>query len=268
MRTKLIGEGQRADTWRNRARDPAFTAMLVAQCLIIFAIPFAAVGYEGVREVVALLFFIFTFVVCLIWPGRVATTLAILAFISGLAGYALERMEPSTTIALILVFIGAVSGFVVATYALGYATLAPGRVTFHRVLGAIALYLNIGLMFGAILRDIPNDLVFHSKFFDQYSGRRGLAGLWPNTLFQLCHPYIDRLWRHRAGPSRYPHARQCRGHHRPIVSGDPARSPDHAGASRGAAALLTKTPARPRDFERWIDGRRPRSGWKSREQGA
>ena len=128
--------------------------MLVAQCLIIFAIPFAAVGYEGVREVVALLFFIFTFLVCLISPGRVATTLAILAFISGLAGYALERMEPSTTIALILVFIGAVSAFVVATYALGYATLAPGRVTFHRVLGAIALYLNIGLMFGAIYRMI------------------------------------------------------------------------------------------------------------------
>jgi len=51
----------------------------------------------------------------LISPGRVATILAILAFISGLAGYALERMEPSTTIALILVFIGAVSAFVVAT---------------------------------------------------------------------------------------------------------------------------------------------------------
>ena len=111
-------------------------------------------GYEGVREVVALLFFIFTFLVCLISPGRVATTLAILAFISGLAGYALERMEPSTTIALILVFIGAVSAFVVATYALGYATLAPGRVTFHRVLGAIALYLNIGQMFAAIYRMI------------------------------------------------------------------------------------------------------------------
>ena len=264
MRTKLIGEGQRADTWRNRARDPAFTAMLVAQCLIIFAIPFAAVGYEEVREVVALLFFIFTFLVCLISPGRVATTLAILAFISGLAGYALERMEPSTTIALILVFIGAVSAFVVATYALGYATLAPGRVTFHRVLGAIALYLNIGLMFGAIYRMI---WYFIPSSLTNIPGDAG-CGLWPDTLFQLCHPYIDRLWRHRAGPSRYPHARQCRGHHRPIVSGDPARSPDHAGASRGAAALLTKTPARPRDFERWIDGRRPRSGWKSREQGA
>ena len=184
MRTKLIGEGQRADTWRNRARDPAFTAMLVAQCLIIFAIPFAAVGYEGVREVVALLFFIFTFLVCLISPGRVATTLAILAFISGLAGYALERMEPSTTIALILVFIGAVSAFVVATYALGYATLAPGRVTFHRVLGAIALYLNIGLMFGAIYRMI---WYFIPSSLTNIPGDAG-CGLWPDTLFQLCHP--------------------------------------------------------------------------------
>ena len=162
MRAKLIGDGQRSNAWRYRVRDPAFTAMLAAQCLIIFAVPFAAMGYEGVREGVALLFFLFTFLVCLISPGRVATILAILALISGLSGYVLERVEPSSTIALILVFIGAVSAFVVATYALGYATLAPGRVTLHRVLGAIALYLNIGLMFGAIYRMIwyfiPNSL--------------------------------------------------------------------------------------------------------------
>jgi hypothetical protein len=162
MRTELIREGERSDAWQDRARDLAFTTMLAAQCLIIFAVPFAAIGYEGVREVVALLFFIFTFMVCLISPGRVATILAILALISGLAGYVLERVEPSTTTGLILVFIGAVSAFVVASYALGYATLASGRVTFHRVLGAVALYLNIGLMFAAIYRMIwyfiPNSL--------------------------------------------------------------------------------------------------------------
>src|SRR6516225_7839175 len=66
----------------------------------------------------------------------------------------LGRLRARAHGAIILVFIGAVSAFVVATYALGYATLAPGRVTFHRVLGAIALYLNIGLMFGAIYRMI------------------------------------------------------------------------------------------------------------------
>jgi Ion channel len=162
MQTRLIREGEHPDAWRDRARDLAFTTMLGTQCLIIFAVPFAAMGYDEIREVVALLFFIFTLLVCLISPGRVATILAILALISGLVGYALGRVEPSTSTALIFVFIGAITAFVVATYALGYATLAPGRVTFHRVLGAIALYLNIGLMFGAIYRMIwyfiPNSL--------------------------------------------------------------------------------------------------------------
>jgi hypothetical protein len=45
---------------------------------------------------------------------------------------------------------------------LRYATLAPGLVTVHRVLGAIALYLNIGLMFATVYRliwyFIPNSL--------------------------------------------------------------------------------------------------------------
>jgi hypothetical protein len=148
----MEGRKPRSYFSRNRVRNFALTIMLVAQSVIIFSIPFAAMGYEGVHEVVVLMFFIFTFLVCLISPGRVATILAILALISGLVGYVLERVEPSTTTALILVFIGAISAFIVASYALGYATLAPGRVTFHRVLGAIALYLNIGLMFGAIYR--------------------------------------------------------------------------------------------------------------------
>ena len=75
MRTKLISDAQRSDAWQYR--DMAFTTMLIAQCLIILAIPIAAMGYEGVREVVALLFFVFTFLVCLISPGRVATIFAI-----------------------------------------------------------------------------------------------------------------------------------------------------------------------------------------------
>src|SRR6516165_642667 len=105
MPTKLIFEGQRSDAWRYRVRDLAFTAMLAAQCLAIFAVPFAAIGYKGAREWVVLLFFVFTFLVCFISPRRVPTILAILAFISGLVGYVLERVEPST-IALSLVFIG------------------------------------------------------------------------------------------------------------------------------------------------------------------
>ena len=148
-------------SWRDRAHEPAFTMMLAVQCLIMLAAPFAAMGYEGVREAVQLLFFAFTILVYLISRGAIATTLAILAFIAGSSGYVLHLVEPSNT-SLILAYIGSIGAFVVASYALGYAALAPGVVTVHRVLGAIALYLNIGLMFGTIYRliwyFIPNSL--------------------------------------------------------------------------------------------------------------
>jgi hypothetical protein len=137
--------------WRYRARDQALTAMLAVQCLIIFAAPFAAMGYEGVREALQLLFFAFTFLVCVISPGLIDTALAILALISSLAGYVLQLVEPSNA-SLILAYAGSIGAFIAASYALGYAALAPGAVTVHRVLGAIALYLNIGLMFATVYR--------------------------------------------------------------------------------------------------------------------
>lgn len=123
--------------------------MLAVQCMIIFAEPFDAIGFDGIHDVVQLLFFALTFVVYLISGGPIATTLAISAFMSDSAGYVLDLVEPTKT-SLILGYAGSITAFAVACYALGYAALAPGVVTVHRVLGAIALYLNIGLMFGTI----------------------------------------------------------------------------------------------------------------------
>ena len=96
-------------------------------------------GFETVSEAVQLLFFAITFIVYLIVRGPIATTtLAISAFIADLAGYALDLVEPSKT-SLIRGYVGLIIAFVMACYALGYAALAPGVVTVHRVLGAIAL---------------------------------------------------------------------------------------------------------------------------------
>jgi hypothetical protein len=119
-------------------------------------------GYEGVREVLQLLFFIFTFLVCLLSRGLFAETLAILALICALTGWLLQLVAPSN-ISIILAYAGSIGAFIVASYTLGYAALAPGAVSVHRVLGAIALYLNLGLMFGTVYRMIwyfiPNSLM-------------------------------------------------------------------------------------------------------------
>ena len=200
-------------------------------------------GYEGVREALQLLFFAFTFLVCLLSRGLIAETLAILALICGSTGFVLQLVEPSNA-SLILAYAGSIGAFIVASYALGYAALAPGEVTVHRVLGAIALYLNLGLMFATVYRliwyFIPNSLT-------NIPGGADVAGLWYDTLFQLCDADIDRLWRCNASASSCPYAGQCGGHHRPTVSGDPARSPYHAGTSKASAANHpVETKKRPR----------------------
>src|SRR6516162_6492252 len=95
MRTLRARSGNRRYSWRDRARDPALTAMLAVQCLIIFSEPFDAMGFETVSEAVQLMFFAITLVVYLIVRGPIATTLTISAFISDLAGFVLYLIEPS-----------------------------------------------------------------------------------------------------------------------------------------------------------------------------
>jgi hypothetical protein len=206
--------------------------MLAVQCLVIFAAPFATMGYEGVNEAMQVLLFAFTFLVCLISRGPMARALAILAFICSAAGSVLQIAEPSKA-SLLLFYIGSLSAFIVASDALGYAALAPGEVTVHQVLGAIALYLNIGLMFAAIYRLIwyltPNSLI-------NIPGGAAWQAHGTILYFSVCDADIDRLWRNRAGSSRRPHAGQCGGHHRTIVSGDSARSPYQARTSRPSVA--------------------------------
>src|ERR1700760_4933989 len=87
-----ITVSQNYRSWRGRVRDIAFTTMLVVQCLIIFAAPIAAMGYEIADELEQLLFFAFTVLVYLIARGSISTIFAIMSFISILLGYVLVQL--------------------------------------------------------------------------------------------------------------------------------------------------------------------------------
>ena len=225
MRTQRVRSGNRRYSWRDRARDPALTAMLGVQCLIIFSEPLDTIGFETVSEAVQLLFFAITFIVYLIVRGPIATTLAISALIADLAGYVLDLVEPSKT---------SLNPWLCRTY----YRLCHG-VLRSRLCGAGPWCSNRSSGAGGdrplfeyrvnVCHLIRIDLVLHSEFFHQYPERPTLAGRWHDRLFQLCHADIDRLWRcHAASPYR-PHALQCGGHHRSIVSGDSAGSPNFGG---------------------------------------
>jgi hypothetical protein len=137
----------RPGSWRERARDPALTVLLAVQCFILFvAAPVAAAGQPGGRIVVELSVLGLAVCVFVISYGLVPTTIAVLAIACGVAGVTMQLWAPSTASSL-LATVGGFGAQLLVIYLLGHAVLAPGEITRHRVLGAVALYLGLGMAF-------------------------------------------------------------------------------------------------------------------------
>jgi hypothetical protein len=137
---------------RVRASDPALTALLALQCFILLvAAPASATGYLVGRLLLELSVFGFAFLVFVIARGPVATTIAVLAIVLGVAAATWELLAPSKVSSL-LGGIGGLTAELLVIYLLGRAVLAPGEITRHRVLGAVALYLALGMAFAGAYR--------------------------------------------------------------------------------------------------------------------
>jgi hypothetical protein len=138
--------------WPDEVRDRALTGMLIVQCLTIFiAAPVAATGYPGSHLVLEFLFVVFTALIVVISRGPTATIVAALAMILTLLGLTFMLFEPIPSLVL-LSRIGNTAGALVVGVVVGRAVLAPGKITFHRVVGAIVLYLTFGMIFTATYR--------------------------------------------------------------------------------------------------------------------
>jgi hypothetical protein len=138
---------ERRAPWRERAHDPALTALLIVQSFILLvAAPFAATGHWGGRVVIELAVFALAAVVFVISHGRVPTAIAVLAIACGVAGVTLQLWALSN-VSLLLGTIGGFGAQLLVIYLLGHAVLAPGEITRHRVIGAVALYLGLGMAF-------------------------------------------------------------------------------------------------------------------------
>jgi hypothetical protein len=158
LRQQLIGEvtvdinAKRRGSLRERVRDPALTVLLAVQLfMLLVAAPAAASGHWSGPVVLELSVLGFAVVVFLISHGLIPTTIAVLAIACGAAGVAVQLHAPSS-VALLLGTIGAFGAQLLVIYLLGHAVLAPGEITRHRVIGAVALYLALGIAFTAAYR--------------------------------------------------------------------------------------------------------------------
>jgi hypothetical protein len=166
--------GHRGGTWS----DYALTALLVLESLILFiAAPLAGMGIRvplvlGVSVVAPLIFSI-----VIISSSTGARLLAAVAAALGAAGAAL-RISHASLATVWLGHVAVILSVIAISIVIGKAVFAAGRITHHRIEGAIILYLNIALAFTSIFRMISElDPAAFADFSGQQPEAAALSGM-------------------------------------------------------------------------------------------
>jgi hypothetical protein len=136
-------------------RERSLTALVIIESVeLFFLAPFSAtsgapVALIGTLVVAANLAAIFA----IVWHIRAAVVAVILATATELAAVILRIVRPSQGTET-LDFAAALILLVALTAVLSFAVFGPGRVTIHRILGAVAIYLNVAATFALAFRMI------------------------------------------------------------------------------------------------------------------
>ena len=211
-------------------RDPALTGMLILQtATILVAAPSAAVGFVGWGLELDLLRVLTGLLIVLIARSRLVLIAAVVAFLMIVSGNAFSIVAPSS-FAVQFGHVGTIIGFIVISVVIGRAVFAPGIVTAYRVLGAIVLYLNFGMIAAAVYRVIWDFLQVRSR--DCFRCDSGAGNRHPD-LFQFRDADDNRLRRHFSDQCLCKGLSQSGRDYRSTISGDIARALRLAG-DRGA----------------------------------
>ncbi len=161
--------------WRERHRDVGLSVILGLQVMIIFGVsPLAAVGWIRADVIEILRFGLAATAILVVnrsrWIGLcVATTFFISLILnhyirSGAASIALAQVNVGVTIAFDLA----------VAWMVAHAAFGGGPVTVHRIMGAVILYLYVGLIFASLDRLLAFWL--HPSFSGLHSTQGGNIG--------------------------------------------------------------------------------------------
>jgi hypothetical protein len=166
--------------WQERVRNPSLTALLVILLVSVFGVTpaletqpleLARSGSATALTIVGVAG------VLIVWRNRMAMAVVVGAIAAGITTTILDMHRPSELNAYI--FRGssvAVLGALI--WIVGTAVFGGGRITFHRIQGAIAIYLMIGLTFmhlyALISLLIPGAFLYASHLSNPNQLQRGL----------------------------------------------------------------------------------------------
>lgn len=135
---------------RERWQDPLLTVLTILLALLIFVlVPLRAEHIPGIQGLAFGLVALVTGAV-LVLSGRPVAIGALLLAIVLAAIAAILRLRHPSSIDVYLVATAWLLFSLALILEVGRATFGPGRVTYHRVMGAILLYFAMGMAFAAL----------------------------------------------------------------------------------------------------------------------
>lgn len=133
--------------WQQRAREPGLTALLLIESMLLFvATPLAGLGWlpDFVLPAMFILFVLATLVVTS--RSHLAAAIVAVSIILSITGIVIHAEYPSIFTEWLSAG-GRLLGIGTLSVVIAKAVFGPGRITWHRVQGAIVLYMNFALFF-------------------------------------------------------------------------------------------------------------------------
>jgi hypothetical protein len=147
---------------RERWQDPLLTVLTIVFALLLFVLaPLRADHIPGVKELVFGLLALVTGAVLVLSGRPIAIGTLLVAIVLAAIAAILRLQHPSN----LDVYLDATAWLLLSLAVIsevGRAVFGPGRITYHRVMGAILLYFAMGLAFAALfaLIGVASDTAF------------------------------------------------------------------------------------------------------------
>jgi hypothetical protein len=139
--------------WRDRYREAGLSIILVLQMLIIFVVsPLAGTGLVKAEVTELLRFGLAATAILIVNRVRVIGVCVGITFVVSLI-CTLDLRSGAASQVTYLANIGFTTAFdLTVAWSVAHAAFDAGRVTLHRIMGAVILYLYIGLIFAGLYR--------------------------------------------------------------------------------------------------------------------
>jgi hypothetical protein len=137
--------------WQDRLREPSLSAVLGLQVLVMFVIgPLTGTSLTFPRIIPLFVIVIALVSIFVVAQGSAARRVTMAAFGATVAGSALRTFFPTPATFLMVESIAILVFIATVTVVIARTVMGGGRVTLHRIQGAIAIYLNIAMAFAFI----------------------------------------------------------------------------------------------------------------------